>query len=766
MKKIIDLNGKWKLFYYPVETVSVSEPKELGKEGVACVDATVPGNVELDLANAGVIPKELFKGMATEKNEIFETYEWWYEKEFQIDEVPANNRIELNFGAVDCFADYYINGEKVYSSDNAYTDINFDITNFVKVKERNILHVHIKSAVMYAFNQTYSKYQINWGLGMHCFMRKPAHCFGWDIMPRAVSAGIYKDAAIWIVDEYGFEECSYDLFSLDEKKALMSFRFVIKMPFFEFGKNNSEVRVSGVCKDSKFEKTVKVKTRSKLLRFEIEIQNPKLWWPYGYGDANVYDVTFELISDGEVKASEKMNMGIRTVELKRTDTVYEENAHFKFIINGVEIMCKGTNWVPLDAYHSRDRLRYEKALGLLTDTHCNILRVWAGGVYEDKIFYDYCDRHGIMVWQDFMLAGGRPSLEKEYIDNIRSEATWAVRKFRNHPSIILWAGDNELDSTCTADHFNPDFDKITREIFKDVVCHHDAGRPYLPSSPYISGKTFEKYNSEANNVLTENHLWGSRDYYKADYYKNALTNFISETGYHGSPSVETIKKTVDEECVWPIFNEQWTLHSSDQGGNDFRVRLMWDQIKQLFDFEPENLEDFVLASQISQAEADKFFIERMRINKPRTSGIMWWNILDGWPQMSDAVVDYFFDKKLAYYYIKRSQEPIAIMIEEMHDWVYTVVASNDTLSDAVLEYKVYDIDTSEVYAQDTIKVKANSNFKDAYIKMMYPEKRFLVIEWKRDGKIYYNHYLTGLPPFDFASYKKWLDKFNALTEGK
>lgn len=193
---------------------------------------------------------------------------------------------------------------------------------------------------------------------------------------------------------------------------------------------------------------------------------------------------------------------------------------------------------------------------------------------------------------------------------------------------------------------------------------------------------------------------------------------------------------------------------------------MWDQIKQLFDFEPENIEDFVTASQISQAEAKKFFIERIRIKKPEASGVMWWNMLDGWPQMSDAVVDYFFDKKLAYYYIKRSQEPVVVMLEEMHDWVYTVVASNDTLQPAVLEYKVYDIDTDEVFAADKITVGANANLRAEAIRMMYTEKRFLVIEYKLNDKIYYNHYLAGNPAFDFNTYKLWLDKFNKLTGDK
>lgn len=765
MKKAISLNGKWELFYYPSEYVSAKTPEELNQNGINKIEATVPGNAELDLAAAGIIPSELFKGMATAENERFETYEWWYKKEFTIDEIPSKSRVKLSFGAVDCFADYYINNKKVHSSSNAFTEISFDITDYIAIGTKNTLFVHIRPAVLEAFKHEYSKYQINWGWGMQSFIRKPAHSFGWDIFPRAVSAGIYRDTALEIVDEYEFEDCSYDLFSLDGRKAVVSFRTSVNMPYADF-KKNAQIHIKAKCGNSIVEETVDIIKYSKLRRFNVEFKDPKLWWPYGYGEANVYDLTLELIVEGKVKAVEKMNMGIRKVELKRTASVNSENSCFKFVINDVDIMCKGTNWVPLDAYHSRDGLRYEKALRLLTDTHCNILRVWGGGLYEQKEFYDYCDRHGIMVWQDFMLSGARPSMEKKFIDNITAEAVWVVKKYRNHPSIILWAGDNELDESAVMDNLNPDYNKITREIFRDVIRCHDSQRPYLPSSPYVSGELFEKYNSKSRTIVTENHLWGSRDYFKADFYKHSPAQFVSETGYHGSPSVESIKKIVDENAIWPIFNEQWSLHSSDQLGSMDRVKLMWDQIKQLFDFEPENIEDFVTASQISQAEAKKFFIERIRIKKPEASGVMWWNMLDGWPQMSDAVVDYFFDKKLAYYYIKRSQEPVVVMLEEMHDWVYTVVASNDTLQPAVLEYKVYDIDTDEVFAADKITVGANANLRAEAIRMMYTEKRFLVIEYKLNDKIYYNHYLAGNPAFDFNTYKLWLDKFNKLTGDK
>ena len=149
-------------------------------------------------------------------------------------------------------------------------------------------------------------------------------------------------------------------------------------------------------------------------------------------------------------------------------------------------------------------------------------------------------------------------------------------------------------------------------------------REYLPSSPYISKAAYE---TENDNCRPENHLWGPRDYFKGNYYVNSTAHFASETGYHGCPSPESLKKFINA--------------------------LMANQIKVLFGEEFNDLETFSLASQLSQAEAVKFFIERFRSQKWRRTGLIWWNLIDGWPQISDAVVDYYYNKKIAYSFIKR-----------------------------------------------------------------------------------------------------------------
>src|SRR5208337_922789 len=158
-------------------------------------------------------------------------------------------------------------------------------------------------------------------------------------------------------------------------------------------------------------------------RMEIEVQNPKLWWPRGYGDANLYKVTTQLLQGDQVVATREDSIGIRKVDLIRTEiTTMEKPGQFMFKVNGVPILVKGSNWVPADAFHSRDAGRYEKILALFVDLKCNFLRSWGGNVYEDDAFFSICDRNGIMVWQDFAMADAVYPITDDFLDLIRQEA--------------------------------------------------------------------------------------------------------------------------------------------------------------------------------------------------------------------------------------------------------------------------------------------------------------------------------------------------------
>lgn len=737
--KTISLNGNWKLrgCLQESDTTNMIE-----------LDAVVPGCVQLDLSEAGYLPKDLYMGENIRETEKFEGYEWWYERTFIAPDERDN--VYIVFEGVDCIAEYFINDILIGTSENMFISHEFEIGEFLK-KGENTLTVHLKSATIQAHYEDYSIRQMLFvdHVATNTSIRKAPHSFGWDIMPRAITAGLWRDVRIEARDDIRFSQL---FFITDSKNCKVIYELDCKYNFLD----NIEILFKGNCgDDSFFEKRIPLDF-SKSSVADIEIINPKTWWPFGYGDANVYDVTAQIFKSGMLVHEEKTQFGLRTVVLDRTDSTDGINGQFRFLVNDVEVMCKGSNWVPLDAFHSRDAGRYDKALSLAKDIGCNILRCWGGNVYEDTKFFDFCDRNGIMIWQDFSFACHIYPENDKFLKIVEQEAISVIRKLRNHPSIILWSGDNEVDEMIKY-HSSPEYNFITRKLLPKIVAFNDIGRPYLASSPFVSNEIYQTKNTSLS--TPEGHLWGPRDYFKSDYYKQNKAHFVSEIGYHGCPSLESLEKFLSPEKIWPYKdNSEWILHSSDQYGRDYRVVLMENQIRQLFGNVPDNIEEYILASQISQAEAKKYFIERMRVDRPKKTGIIWWNLLDGWPQFSDAVVDYYFEKKLAYDYIKRAQAPFTIAAGEISDWNLPIYACNDTLSVQEGIYEVIDCETEDVLITSTFKAEINCTTLIGKIPVFYSEQKMLIIKWDINGEKYFNHYLCGYPPVSLEKYKQWIKK--------
>ena len=740
MKKIT-LNGAWSLR---------GKSQCSQEENIICIDAQVPGCAQLDLSKAGYLPEDLFLGENIRETEKYEGYEWWYERKFNAPKEREN--LYLVFEGVDCLAEYFLNGVKLGESKNMFIAHEFRVDDTLCDGE-NVLTVHISSALLSASKEDYPVRLLYSHNIDGCYLRKPPHSFGWDIMPRAVTAGIWRDVRLEIRDRIYFEQAF-----ISTQNNNCTFFYVFNSDSSDF--SHVEVELNGACGDSKI--SAKSFCKWKSGRINLTINDPKLWFPYGYGDANVYDCKARIYENGILIHETDISFGIRDVKLDRKDPDGSDDGQFRFLINGVEIMCKGSNWVPLDAFHCRDAERYDRALALVRDIGCNILRCWGGNVYEDHRFFDFCDRNGIMIWQDFAMACTKYPETDEFMQNMKTEVTSVIRKLRNHPSIVLWSGDNEVDS-CKTQLFDPNANRITRHLIPSCVRDNDIGRPYLPSSPYISEKMYAAgvRSQVYGSILPEDHLWGPRDYFKSDFYKNNMAHFVSETGYHGCPSLESIKKFITPDRVWPYTdNPEWILHSSDQNGNDSRVMLMEKQVRQLFGRVPTDPEEYVLASQISQAEAKKYFIERLRVRRPQKTGIIWWNLLDGWPQMSDAVVDYYFAKKLAYSYIKRSQAPFVIAADEISNWGLKIYACNDTLQERHGCLTVKDACTDEIIYKGDFMAAINTCTPIAKLPIYYSEQKILIFEWEIDGECGYNHYLCGYPPISLEMYKVVMKKYH------
>lgn len=754
----LSLRGECRL-YIVEDPEQVKEPADL--KGRSFIPSAIPSNVEIDRMNAGMLP-DIFYGNNVLGLRDFELNDFWYEIGFELTKKQAESCPELLFRGVDTIAEYFLNGVRIGESENMLVPHSFPVAGIAK-EGKNKLYVHIASPIRAASREEYFAYMVAFPLNFASTrLRKAPHCFGWDIMPRILSAGIWRDAEVVFHKEAEIEDCYFATLRANEGAATLWFQYTLRCEPELY--RNATVRLHAECKDSVIDYSERVFFRCSTAR--IGVEKPALWWANDYGEPNIYRATVTLqADDGRILDEKTYRFGLRTLKVLRSDLAGKENGgQFRVELNGVPVLCKGTNWVPADALHSRDEERIPAILQEVKDLNCNIVRCWGGNVYEDRAFFEFCEDNGILVWQDIAMACHLYPTDEKFCRQMEEEVKKLALQVRNSPALLLYCGDNECDWGMLVNNLDPARNKVTRETIPQALFRYDPFREYIPSSPYVSEKAWK---SGDDGLLPENHLWGPRDCFKASYYTQTKAHFISEIGYHGCPSVSSIRKFISPRNLWPWQdNEEWITHCTSPNGKEdffsYRLKLMSDQISEIFGFEADNLEDFALASQISQAEAKKFFIEMVRLDKWNKSGIIWWNVQDGWPQFSDAVVDYYGNKKLAYYYIRRVQQPVVMMMREPCDWHIEAVIGNDGCRDESGTYEVIDADTQEIVLQGSFVSPANRNVSVGRIRVSAGVHRLFLMKLHIGGRTIVNHYLHGNAPFDFAKYQKYLPQIAAL----
>lgn len=795
-KAIISLNSTkssdWSLYYGVQDKNAPQSPDELENSDFKNIVGTVPGNVEIDLEREGVIEDPMI-GTNVYDLRKYEAYTWWYLREFETPKIKSGERVELAFDGIDCIADIWLNGQKIASVENMFVEHHYDITDILQ--KVNKLYVHIKSTELEARNQLRNNFGVRYDqLGEASAIRKAPHMFGWDIMPRLMSAGIWKDVKLEIIPASYFTSVYWVTKEVypDAKKANMyvDWQFQTDRLYVDDLTISFELE-----RNSKYIVKKEIPITTTIARERMwGIEDVDLWWPRGFGDQALYNASLKIMdSDGNILCENKQKIGIRNAKLIVTPiNTAEEPGKFEFEINGEYIFIKGTNWVPLDALHSRDIQHVDEAFDMLTDLNCNMVRMWGGNVYESNRFYELCDENGIMVWHDFTFGCTTYPQDFVFKNKVKEEADKVLRRLRNHASIVLWAGNNENDVSLRwgndQSHINPNTDVISRQVLPLAVREWDPKTPYLPSSPFISEEVFKVNNKVSPELSPEMHLWGPRGFYKAPFYTENNARFVSEIGYHGAPNVESLKKMMTPDNVYPwvngakaetedvvtvdgevkkaeklVWNDEWqakaTRSNANSQTNKERNFLMVNQIREVFGECPMELEDFVTASQIVQAEAKKYFIEFWRMNKGQRNGILWWNLRDGWPIVSDAIVDYYGGKKLAYDYIKNVQTDVCVMVGDIRqgNTGHPVIVVNDTRNKQKVEITIIDKDSSRKLLSKTVEVEPNGKLNVDELPKVNANELWL-IEYKVDGKTYNNHYVSYNPPMKFEIYKEWLSK--------
>jgi beta-mannosidase len=409
----------------------------------------------------------------------------------------------------------------------------------------------------------------------------------------------------------------------------------------------------------------------------VEIGEPELWWPNGFGSQPLYRVEVELVAGGgRILDGRSFQVGLRNLELRREPDEWGES--FGFAVNGVPVFAKGSNWIPADSFPARvTPERLESLLGAAADANHNMVRVWGGGYYETEAFYDACDRLGILVWQDFMFACSiYPLGDENFLAGVAAEVAEQVRRLRHRACLALWCGNNEMERGWASWGWdrpeNADLKAAYLRFFGETlpawVAAEDGSTPYWPSSP-SSGRPLVEPIGGRSGDEHEWVVWHGLAPFAA--YGREVYRFVSEFGFESLPAAATVEAFAPDPADWNLGSPLLDHHQRCASGN---ARILF-YLAQQFRL-PRDFEGLVYLSQVLQAEALRVGVEHWRRERDRCRGTLYWQLNDCWPVSSWSSIDYFGRWKALHYATRRFYAPVLLSTQVEGD-AATLSLTND-----------------------------------------------------------------------------------------
>lgn len=633
--KQLSLNGAWTL--------------EIPGSDFGPVPAAVPGSVYHDLLSAGRIPDPFYRDNETEALKLME-YDFHYSRSFQADrDLLDSDAVLLRCEGLDTLATVFVNGAEAGRADNMHRTWEFDVKALLREGE-NTISVRFASPTKFIRESYRDDPADGTADAMEGFpnLRK-AHCmFGWDWGPRLPDAGIWRDISLIGVDTARIRDVLVKQFHEDGRVSLEVCTHIDHLTDAPVTVNASVTAPDG-----------RVLTgQGELCR--IEIPDPQLWWPAGYGAQPLYRVDVELASGGARLDGWQKRIGLRTMTVSRVKDGQGES--FSHCVNGVDVFAMGMDYIPED--NLLPRVTPARTRRLLEDaraSHVNTIRVWGGGYYPDDYFYDICDELGLLVWQDFMFACAVYNLTEAFEETITAEFVDNIRRLRSHPSLALWCGNNEMELFAGGGMWiremrqKSDYIKMFQYIIPKVLKAEDPQAFYWPSSP-SSGGDFDRPDDPSRGDVHDWDVWHGLKPFTD--YRNYLFSYVSEFGFQSFPCMETIESfTLPEDRN--VFSYVMEKHQRNATANGRIVTYL----SQTYLY-PSDLDRLVYASQLLQAQAMQYGVEHWRRHRGRCMGAVIWQLNDCWPVASWAGIDYFGRWKALQYYAKRFFAPVLVSCHE------------------------------------------------------------------------------------------------------
>ena len=668
------------------------------------IPATIPGSVYSCLLENSLMPDPYWRDNELDALKLMENDFLFTEHFVPEKEVLSSDRVILKFDGIDTIADITLNGTFLGHTENMHRSFEFDVKELLKEGE-NELAVKFFSPLKFcaASHEKIKNMESTDAVPGYPQLRK-AHCmFGWDWGPRLPDAGFYRPIRllgvkkarlsddIRVMQEHEIEETGVHGNVVKKVKLAVT---AVTDPVHAEGVHaeitltDPDGRTTCFAADEKEEKC---------LGGKLTVENPKLWWPNGYGGQDLYTVTVRLIDDatGEELDQTQKRIGLRTVTVDTSPFPEEERdphigpqvredrkegRHFDFVVNGLRIFAMGGDYIPEDNILQRvTRDRTEILIRDAAEAHYNCIRIWGGGYYLDDFFYDLCDEYGLLLWQDFMFACASYELTEDFEENLKAEFTEVVRRLRHHASMSVWCGNNEMEAQVLEDHWNGEFNELIPGMGGIRPVHHASNKQYYdyiklyeyilpkimkaeapeafywPSSPSSGGNYEDIYEENIGDA----HYWGvwhGGDQF-SDYRKHHF-RFLSEFGFQSFPCMETVRSFTEPEDR-NVFSEVMEMHQRNTAANGKIMNYLSATYRY-----PKNFDELLYCSQMLQLDAIRYGVEYFRRIRGTCMGTVVWQLNDIWPVASWASIDYYGRWKALHYGEKRFFAPVSITCEE------------------------------------------------------------------------------------------------------
>jgi beta-mannosidase len=661
------------------------------------------GSIQEKLMETGKLPNPFF-GENEKEFQWVEEHIWKFRSTFYLsDNELSTESLMLNFPNIDTYGEVTINETILGSTSNFFTPYNFEIKDVAK-PGNNTVYVTITPPVLY-HKSRYESESFHFPapndlaqIKAAPLTRKPQFQFGWDWALRMNTIGFSKPVQVISAGANSIQQCVVNTLYQSSNAATLLYVMDTKVPMNGGSISSALFGVHPLIIDS---------LPSMYFQFDFQLENPKLWWPVGFGEPTLYTDTLRLLnSKGEVLDQLIIDFGVRTAQLVQTPD--EWGTSYEFKVNDVPIFCKGANYIPQSVFPAAVKdLEIENMIDQMLAANFNMVRVWGGGDYPGDAFYKTCDKKGLLVWQDLMFACAMYPGDSEFLSNVENELNYQIPRITAHPSVILINGNNEVDVAWKNWGFQLQYSlsdksqKVIEKAYKDLF-HTLVNKlvstwtttSYIHTSPLSNWGKDELYNH------------GSQHYWGVWHGKDPLSNFATkigrfnaEYGFQSFPEYSTLAKFSGKKD-WTLSSSVMKHHQKSYVGNG-----MIEKQSNLLYGPTDDFEEFVYRSQLTQAYAVSSAINGHRLNAPRCMGTLYWQLNDCWPAPTWSSIDYYGNWKALHYTVRDDYRQVAVLKKtDSKGNVELFLKSDDPKSDLQLFSKSDDPKSNESVVQVVLEV--------------------------------------------------------------